>query len=179
VFRNMTPMRLATLEPWLRDVARGLVEAMVVEPEVDLMATLAFPLPGYAAFTLLGFPDEDTEQLQAWSANPVLLTYGRLDEEQQVSVAHEIVAFWQYVERHVAGRMAEPLDDLTSALCRYSREPPAEVTEFDIVNMVYSMALAGHETTTNAIGNGLFALLRNREQWQGNIDSPDLIPNAV
>ena len=53
------------------------------------------------------------------------------------------------------------------------------MTQFDIVNMVYSMALAGHETTCNTIGNGLFALLRNRDQWQAIIDHPDLIPNAV
>ena len=53
------------------------------------------------------------------------------------------------------------------------------MTQFDIVNMVYSMALAGHETTCNTIGNGLYALLRNRDQWQAIIDRPDLIPNVV
>ncbi len=86
---------------------------------------------------------------------------------------------WQYVEQFVANRMAEPVDDLTSDLVRLSREKPEQLNEFDIVNIVYSMALAGHETTCNTIGNGLRALLTYRDQWQRLIDDPTLIPNAV
>jgi cytochrome P450 len=75
--------------------------------------------------------------------------------------------------------MADPVDDLTSDLCRLSVAKPEQVNEFDIVNIVYSMALAGHETTCNTIGNGMKALLQNRDQWQALIDDPSLIPNAV
>ena len=74
---------------------------------------------------------------------------------------------------------AHPADDLTSDLLRYAERKPDQVTQFDIVNMVYSMALAGHETTCNTIGNGLFALLRNRDQWQASDRRPELVPNAV
>jgi hypothetical protein len=86
---------------------------------------------------------------------------------------------WQYVEDHVARRAAEAADDLTSDLMRYSESKPDLVTQFDVVNMVYSMALAGHETTCNTIGSGLFALLRHRDQWDALIERPELIPNAV
>lgn len=179
VLRCMTPLRLSGLEPSLRIFAFDLVKRFADEPVVELIDALAFPFPGYAAFNLLGFPERDTDQLKAWSATRVLLTYGRLTDEQQVTVAHDIVAFWRYVERFVADRVAEPADDLTSDLARYATENPDQLTEFDIVNIVYSMALAGHETTTNAIGNGLKALLARRDQWQLLIDEPELIPNAV
>ena len=54
-----------------------------------------------------------------------------------------------------------------------------QLNQFDIVNIVYSMALAGHETTCNTIGSGVLALLRHRDQWQRLIDDPSLIDNAV
>jgi cytochrome P450 len=86
---------------------------------------------------------------------------------------------WRYVEDFVAERTSEPLDDLTSDLVRLAQDQPDQLATFDIVNIVYSMALAGHETTMNTIGSGLLALLRDRQQWQLLIDEPGLIPNAV
>lgn len=179
VLACMTPRRLNSLEPTLRAYAEDLVASFRDEPVVDFVAAFAFPFPGFAAFSLLGFPAADTDQLKEWSRTRVLLTYGRLSESEQVEVARDVVAMWQYVEDHVASRAADPVDDLASDLLRYAQDKPDQVTQFDVVNMVYSMALAGHETTCNTIGNGLLALLRHRSQWQTLVDRPELIPNAV
>src|SRR5437588_664641 len=81
-------------------------------PVFDLVEALAFPFPGFAAFSLLGFPDEDTDMLKGWSRNRVLLTYGRLSEDEQVATARDVVAMWRYVEEFVVQRSAEPVDDL-------------------------------------------------------------------
>lgn len=179
VLTVMTPRRLNALEPTLRAYAENLVRGFVDEPVVDLVERLAFPFPGYAAFSLLGFPADDTETLKDWTAKRVLLTYGRLTDEQQVEVAEVIVKFWKYCEDHVAARRAARGDDLTSDLIDLADAKPEQLNDFDIVNMVYSMALAGHETTCNTIGNGMRALLTDRSQWQRLIDDPQLIENAV
>ena len=175
----LPPRRFKALEPVLRDYAEGLVLGLKHETTVELVDRLTFPFPGFAAFTLLGFAPEDTDMLKDWSANRILFTYGRLSDEDQVRVAAEIVAFWRYCEDHVAARSAEPLDDLTSDLILLSREKPEQLNEFDIVNMVYSMALAGHETTCNTIGSGIRALLEHREQYQELVEDPLKIENAV
>lgn len=179
VLTCMTPRRLNALEPALRDYARSLVEALAERDVVDLVEEFAFPFPGFAAFSLLGFPDSDTEQLKTWSRTRVLLTYGRLSDEDQVMIAGDIVAMWRYTESFVASRWSDPADDLTSDLVRYAKAKPDLVNEFDIVNMVYSMALAGHETTCNTIGNGVRALLEHRDQWDRLCRNPGLIANAV
>jgi cytochrome P450 len=179
VLACMTPRRLNALEPTLRAYAQGLVASIQDRPVVDFVAEFAFPFPGFAAFSLLGFPETDTDQLKQWSSTRVLLTYGKLSEREQVEVAGDVVAMWEYVEAHVAACAKAPGDDLTSDLVRYSESKPDLVTQFDVVNMVYSMALAGHETTCNTIGNGVYALLRDRRQWQQLLDRPELIPNAV
>ena len=179
VLAVMTPRRLRALEPVLRDYATSLIEGFAATPEIDFVAAYSFPFPGFAAFSLLGFPDSDTDTLKEWSRTRVLLTYGRLTEDEQVATAKDIVAMWRYVEDFVARRTADPLDDLTSDLARLASDKPDQLSTFDIVNIVYSMALAGHETTMNTIGSGIYALLREREQWQRLIDEPALIPNAV
>jgi cytochrome P450 len=179
VLTVMSPRRLNALEPHLREYAENLVREFVGEPTIDLVDRLAFPFPGYAAFSLLGFAPEDTEMLKDWSAKRVLLTYGRLGEAEQVEIAEIVVAFWKYCEDHIAARRAVRADDLTSDLLDLADAKPDQLNDFDIVNMVYSMALAGHETTCNTIGNGMRALLSNRDQWQALIDDPSLIPNAV
>ena len=179
VLAVMTPRRLRALEPVLRDYARSLVEGFVGKPVIDFVHEYSFPFPGFAAFSLLGFPDSDTDRLKEWSRTRVLLTYGRLSDEEQVATANDIVAMWRYVEEFVERRTADPLDDLTSDLARLARQQPDQLTTFDIVNIVYSMALAGHETTMNTIGSGILALLRDRKQWQLLIDDPTVIPNAV
>jgi len=179
VLSVMTPRRIAALEPTLRDYASTLVDAIVDEPVVDLVDRLAFPFPGYAAFSLLGFPPDDTDMLKEWSAKRVLLTYGRLSVDEQVEVAEVIVKFWKYCEDHVAARRRERADDLTSGLLDIADEKPEQLNDFDIVNIVYSMALAGHETTCNSIGNGMRALLEHRDQWQALVDDRSRIENAV
>lgn len=179
VLSVMTPRRLRALEPVLRDYATALVETLRDQPMVDLVKAFTFPFPGFAAFSLLGFPDEDTEMLKDWSKDRLLLTYGQLSDEEQVVAARAVLAMWKYVEEFVARRWADPADDLTSDLSRLSQEKPDQINQYDIVNIVYSMALAGHETTTNTITNGMLALLSNRDQWKRLIDDPTTIDNAV
>jgi len=179
VLAVMTPRRLRSLEPVLRDYAAGLVHSFVDEPEIDFVSSFAFPFPGFAAFSLLGFPQADTDVLKDWSRNRLLLTYGSLSEEEQVRTANDVLAMWRYIEDFVESRWADPVDDLTSDLVRLSRQKPEQLNQFDILNIVYSMSLAGHETTCNTIGNGVLALLRRRDQWQRLIHDPSLIENAV
>src|SRR4051812_34948777 len=109
VLAVMTPRRLQALEPKLRDYAENLVVGFRDEDVIDFVHEFAFPFPGYAAFSLLGFPDTDTEMLREWSRTRVLLTYGQLSEREQVATAADVVRMWRYVEDFVARRHAEPV----------------------------------------------------------------------
>jgi cytochrome P450 len=179
VFTCMTPRRLRSLEPVLRTRARQLIEVAVGQSPVDLVEALTFPLPGYAGLSLLGIPESDFELIKRWSGRRVLLTYGHLPPDEQVRVAQNVVAFWGYVEDLVAAKNAQRGDDFTSDLLRYHDANPDVVTIDDVVNIVYSMALAGHDSTTNAMGNTLRHLLAHRDQWDALVKDSSRIPNAV
>jgi cytochrome P450 len=179
VQNNLTPKRLTALEPIMREQSRRLIEGFRHAPTADLVAQLAFPLPAYAGFTLLGFPEEDWELLKSWCSKRILLTYGRLSEDEQVEVAHNVVAFWEYCKAHVARRQTEPGNDFTTDLLAWQAGHPDEVTFNDAVSIVYSLALAGHDSTTNLFTNGLHYLLANQDAWKAIVADPSLIPNAV
>lgn len=177
--RCLTPKRWAKAQPEIRAYAEDLVSAVARKPVADIMEDLAFPLPAFAGFNLLGFPQEDTELLKGWCGRRVALTYGELDAAGQVMAAHDLVDFWSYCRNFVERRLREPGDDLTTDLLQLSRQKPDLLDTEDVVNMVYSISLAGHETTTAAILNGLQVLLPNRPQWAAICADADLIPGAV
>jgi cytochrome P450 len=179
VQNNLTPKRLTALEPIMREQSRRLIEAFRSQPTADLVSQLAFPLPAYAGFTLLGFPEDDWEMLKAWCSKRILITYGRLPEDEQVEVANNVVAFWKYCEAHVARREVEPGNDFTTDLLAWRAGHADEVSFNDAVSIVYSIALAGHDSTTNLFTNGLRYLLANQDAWQAIVADPSLIPNAV
>jgi cytochrome P450 len=179
VQNNLTPRRLASLEPIMREQSRRLIEAFRHQPVADLVSQLAFPLPAYAGFTLLGFPEQDWEMLKSWCSGRILITYGRLPEAEQVEVAKNVLAFWEYCVAHVERRQAEPANDFTTDLLAWQREHADEVEIIDAVSIVYSIALAGHDSTTNLFTGGLRHLLANQDAWKALVADPSLIPNAV
>jgi cytochrome P450 len=177
--RCLTPRRWGKAQPAIRVYAEELVDAVARQPVADLYASLAFPLPAFAGFNLLGFPPEDTEKLKGWCGRRVALTYGDLDAAGQVQAAHDLVDFWAYCRAFVERRQSEPGDDLCTDLLQLSKDRP-ELLEFDdVVNMIYSISLAGHETSTASLLDGLQSLLPDRKQWDALCANPDLVPGAV
>ena len=179
VFTCMSRRRLKALEPEVRRFARARVEALIAKPEFDLVSELAYPLPAHAALGLIGVPEEDHDRIKSWGDNRVLFTYGRLAPEQQIDVARKVGLFWRYCEELIASREADRRDDFTSDLLHYRDANPEEITTDDITNIVYSMVLAGHESTTNALASGFRHLLGAREQWLAVVEDPSLAENAV
>lgn len=175
----MSAGRLRKLEPRLRTKAEELIDAMLAKPVADLVVDLAFPLPAYAGLGLLGFPEEDFERIKSWVGNRVLLTYGRLSPGEQCAAARDVVTFWQYVERFVATRTHTPQDDFTSDLIELAGADPDGPTADELVSVVYSIALAGHETTTNLITNAMLAILRRPEVWRRLCEQPALAVRAT
>ncbi len=179
VARCLTPQRWEKSRPAVRESATILVDRLAAKPQADLVADLLYPLPAFAGFALLGFPAADTDRLKEWCVYRVLLTYGKLSPEHQVKAAQELTSFWTYVREHVQRSMQQPGDDLTGDLLALSKTMGDELTTEDVTNMIYSIALAAHETSQNAILNGLLRILSEPAQWQALCEDKSLIPNAV
>ena len=168
----LTRRRWASVQPTIRAFVEDKIDALMQKERSNLATDLIFPTTALGGFTLIGFPLEDSD-------NRVMLTYGDLPVEQQVEAAQNLVDFWNYVRDFVRMRAENPADDITSDMIAEARASNGVVTIEDVDNMIYSIALASHETTANAMMNGLSRLFADRDAWNQLKAAPSLIEGAV
>jgi cytochrome P450 len=141
---------------------------------IDIIADLAVPLPICAICELLGFPPEDYAKIKKWSdafAAALAMNPGPIE---QVRAAESRDELRKYFEPIAARLKRDPRDNLLSALIQDGSLSPNEL----FANSTLLLA-AGHETTTNLIGNGVLALLEHPDQLDDLRRNPELISGAV
>ena len=177
--RAFTPRAIEGLRPHIEEIAASLLaDAGRTGGRFDAVTGFAQPLPIIVIAELLGVPPSDRDQLKEWStaiANTtnVLNTEGALVAARQATV--ELIA---YMDKVVAQRRAAPGADIMTALVQ-AEEDGERLSHDELLAFSILLLLAGHETTTNLIGNGLFALTEHPEQAARLRAEPDLLPSAV
>jgi cytochrome P450 len=177
--KAFTSRRVQQLEPFIRTNAARMITAFAGDGRADLVGQLAYELPALVIFRMLGIPDKDVPSVKIWANSRVLLNFGDLPVQDQVEHALNLVKYWQYCERLIAERFAHPTDDLPGELVRLYQEGDQSISKHEIVSLCYGQLTAGHETTTNLLGNSLKELLSHREQWEALCSNPALIPEAI
>lgn len=170
--------RFRKLEPKIRELATSMIDGFSEKGQTNIIKDLAYDLPAYVIFMLLGVPNEEVQQVKSWAESRLLLTWGDLSEDDQLLHAQNMVRYWNYCQELVAKRKENPTDDLPGDLVRYQAEG-YEITDREIAAMCYSALFAGHETTTSLLGNGIRELLIHRKSWEAICQNPVMIPNAV
>jgi cytochrome P450 len=145
---------------------------------VDVMQTVAFPLPVAVIADLLGVPDSDMPMLRGLVADFTVMTeYSFGDEDlKRADTAAETLR--DYFTALAAQRRARPADDLLSVIVRDVGNS-REFGQDDLVALCTFLLAAGFETTANTIGKGLAALLRHPDQLRRWRDDPGLTETAV
>lgn len=176
------PRRFKSIAPQIETiVARhldALEEAGRAQMPVNFWDVVAYPVPAYVLFTLMGIPDEDVPLIKQYGASRGKMTWGDPTDAEQMDIAHDMVAYWRYIHALLAKRRADPGDDFPSDLLRLQAEG-AEISDEEIAGVLYSTLFAGHETTSTFMGNYVLAMMDNRPAWDAIIADPALIPGAV
>jgi cytochrome P450 len=177
VSKAFTPRTVERLRPHVAELVEGMLDQ--VDPAgFDLLSAVGFPLPVTVICELLGVPAEDQHLFGPWSSDASRMLDGDLDD---AAMQRGILAFMQlvnYLNAIFEERRAHPRDDLLSALLA-AEEAGDRLSEEELRTTVVLLFVAGHETTTNLIGNGTVALLRQRDQWERLVADPSLVPGAV
>ena len=185
VTRAFTRRRVAALRPRIEQITDDLIGeiAQTEGAEIDLIASLAFPLPITVICELLGVPVADREDFREWSRaliSPPLTDAGRALRQQAgqglAGYIRDLIAAKRRVVDHDAAADEQP--DLVSALI-VAADEHGRLSEDEIVGMINLLLVAGHETTVNLIGNGMLALLRHPDQPALLRERPELLPTAV
>ena len=131
---------------------------------MDFIRELAFPLPATVIAGLIGAPTEDLEPIKTWSDRLAAYLGGSVDERDNFTEASAgVAALVDYFRALLRERERAPRDDLMSLMLRAEHEGD-RLTRDEVVANCVLLLFAGHETTTNLLGNGLFHLLRHPEQ---------------
>ncbi len=174
-----TPRLVARMEPFVRELAVRLIEERLQGGRADFVRALSWELPALVIFKVLGVPDGDVPRVKEGSSNRLLFMFGRSDEEQQVQIAEGMAAFWRYTEELAADRRERPCGDFTSELVHTLDLEGQPLSQQEAATVLFGLLLAGHETTTNLLTNGLRRFLEQRPVWEELCAEPALIPNAV
>ena len=178
VSKAFTHKAIHALEPRIRDILGALLDDIRDPSGFDLMQAVAQPLPVIVIAEMLGVPPEDRARFKIWSAQRARLvepTIGRRERKAGDAAAR---AFDGYFRSIIKARRAAPRGDIVSALVQ-AEDEGGSLTERETLNMLRLLLAAGNETTTNLIGNGMLALLRNPDELERLREDPGLIPAAV
>ncbi|GGH19331.1 hypothetical protein SAMN05444007_101213 [Cribrihabitans marinus] len=177
----LTPRAIARMEPGLIETVDHLLDAMAGRQRVDLIEDFASTIPIQIIGNLLDVPMAERGPLRDWS----LAILGALEpvlSEAQLQRGHAAVRdFKAYLQDLVARRRAEPGDPETDVLTRLIRGEGADgqLSETELLQNCIFILNAGHETTTNLIGNGLALLEDHPDQRARLLQDPELIVPAV
>ncbi len=178
VSRAFTPRQVAKMEDHIRETAHGLLDEVEGANEFDLMANLAALLPTVVIAEMIGVPTEDRQQFKEWSDKFARVLEPNLTADELSVVFETGQLFDEYFRGIVAEHRTNPGDDLVSRLIE-AEEEGDKLTEDEMIVTLRLLLVAGNETTTNLIGNGLKALLEHPDQMELLRERPELIDNAI
>ena len=178
VNKAFTPKAVNALEPHIRSILGRLLDDIDDPAGFDLMDAVARPLPVIVIAEMLGVPPEDRAQFKTWSDQRARVLEPAISPREREIADDAGRAFDAYFMPIIKERRAAPKDDIVSALAQ-AEEEGDRLSEREMLNMLRLLLIAGNETTTNLIGNGVLALLRHPDQLRRLRDDPSLIPSAV
>lgn len=172
---TFTPKRMELLAARTEMFAEDLISKMKGKSQFDLISAFALPLPVTVISELLGVPEKDREKFARWSQ---ILLSAPQGSWRVIFALPGMISFVRYLRKLIAMKRENPADDIVSALV--AQEAAGEkLSSEELQGMIAILLSAGHETTTNLIGNGTLALLRNPEAKDRLKAEPILASSAV
>jgi cytochrome P450 len=167
------------IRPRVAAIVDELLDGVGGRGEMDVLRDLAYPLPAIVIAELLGAPPEDRDRFRQWSDEIVAFQgTGRAIPEAIPRSRAGIVGMRAYLAGLFEERRARPRDDLLGSLVAVEADGERLSTE-ELYSTCVTFLIAGHETTTSLIANGMYALLRHPGQLTRLRADPSLLPGAI
>ena len=179
VSKAFTPRVIEGLRGRIEQIAESLLDEVPADGEpFDLVPTLMQPLPVIVIAELLGVPASDRVLFKQWSNAIAATTNLFPTPDTFAGVKQATTELVAYLTTFIEARRREPQDDLLTALVQ-AEEAGDRLSRDEVLAFCIVLLVAGHETTTNLIGNGVLALLDHPEALDAVRADATLIPNAV
>jgi len=166
VQKAFTPKTVASLEPHIGSLAEDMLKEAVEKGSFDFVTEVAHPLPVILIAEILGAPVEDRHLFKRWSAD--ILAFqgtGRTTFERALVSQTSLLEMFDYMNRLIDSRRSNPKDDIITTLA-LAEEGGKQFSRAELLSTCNTLLTAGHETTTNLIGNLVHLLLAHPNQWR-------------
>lgn len=178
-----TPGVIRTLEGHIKDIANDLASNLAgrihSHKEADLIAEFAFQLPVIVIAELIGIPVEHRNLFKRWSNDLTVSFSGAANPWQMAKSYLALQSLRGYLQNTISRKRKHPGEDLISKLAQAQAEDYERLSDNELLANLVLLFIAGHETTVNLIGNGVYNLLSQPAQLAHIQRSPELIPQAV
>ncbi|MCR8577386.1 cytochrome P450 [Streptomyces sp. Isolate_219] len=183
--RAFTPQTVAGLEPAITKVVHELLDAAAGKDCLDLVEDLSYPMPVIVIADLLGVPHGDRELFKKWGDQmiaaagevPVEIGDARRDDVDVAAALGHVPELLDYLRAHVVERRRKPREDLLTKLVEVEIDGE-RLSETAVVNFARELLIAGHSTSSAALGNMLLCLDAHPDQMARLRDDPGLARGA-
>jgi cytochrome P450 len=177
VSRDFTSRRIAAMAPRITEITNTLLDKVAAKDEFEVIADLADELPVTVIAEMLGIPSERHREFKAWS-NAIIASSAVPPHMPRPPESIEATTSMKtFLANEIERRRHLPGPDLISDLI--ASEEAEVLTPGELLAFLILLLLAGNETTTNLIGNGLLALGRYPEQCERLGEDRNLIDSAI
>jgi len=176
--KAFTPKAVEAMRPRIHAITRELLATLAGAGEIDFIDAYAGPLPTRVIAEMMGVPASDCADLKRWS-DAILMGY---DPEREPAVQARLresyLAMSAMFKDALAARRRAPREDLISAMVR-AQEDSDRLSDLEIISLCTQLLVAGNVTTTDLMGNGLYALLKHPAELARLRAEPALMPRAI
>ena len=174
-----TNRRVEALRKHIQEITNSLVDAVLPQGRMDVIADLADVLPAIVTAELMGLPTADRDQLNAWSKDFSEIVGGfQLNPGRSAWTLKTLDEMTAYFRDRMREEERQPRYGVVHALMTAEKDGDRLTEEEVIANCIITLT-GGQETTTNLIGNGLLTLLQNPQELARLQADPSLMPSAV
>lgn len=179
-----TPRMVAAMEEEVQEVTDWLLDPLAGRDVIEVVGEFAYHLPLIVVSEMLDISREDREDLRRWASDLGDFVGADWSDPDTVDRSHaSVFRLRRYLHALFAERRGGPTTNLLGALLAASGGVEGgedRFTDDELVAMVTQFVFAGHETTTNLIGNSLILLLgRERATWERMGGDPSIVPTVV
>jgi cytochrome P450 len=178
VNRAFTPRAVENMRPRAQQIADQLCDAVQNAPRWDLMAAFAAPYPTVVIAEMLGVDPEKQAWFKECSDKFVRMLDPFIAEEERNAANAARIELDAYFMEVINERRARPQDDLITGLVQ-AQEGGDHLSDAEMLTQIGLLLTAGNVTTTDLIGNGVYALLTNPSELKKLQDDPALVTRAV
>ena len=176
---GFTNRYITSLEPEIKKIIEDCLDKVHNQDSFDLIEDLAKPLPAIVIAKMMGLPNEDLDQFQAWSEDLLVGVGGIGTSREDIKKSGDAYeALIRYFEEIILSRKTSPGDDFIGKLIQ-AEESGDKLNVKEMYGTCLLLLIAGHETTTRLIGNGMFTLFNHQDQMSLLQNNHELIPNAI